>query len=133
MNELSEETLHDIRQDLINRREALFNDSQSTQSEIREGDQDIGGRDTLDESTSEQGITTQLRFADRDRKLIHKIDAALERINDGEYGICEVCGEAIGEKRLRARPMTTMCIDCKEDQEKQEAREKTRPGLIDED
>jgi DnaK suppressor protein len=61
-----------------------------------------------------------LRIRDRERKLISKIKEALERIEDGTYGYCEACGEPIGEKRLRARPVTTLCIDCKARQEKQE-------------
>jgi DnaK suppressor protein len=64
-----------------------------------------------------------LRIRDRERKLIEKIKAALERIENGTFGICEICGREIGEERLRARPVTTQCIDCKK---KQEAREKAR-------
>lgn len=132
MNKISEDTIENIRAALKVRRDELVSENLSTQSELRRLDQDQGGRDSLDESTSEQGLTSQLRFADRDRQLIRKIDGVLERIDAGEYGECEVCGEPISEKRLLARPMTTMCIDCKEEQEKQEALEKTRPGLIDE-
>jgi DnaK suppressor protein len=55
--------------------------------------------------------------------LIEKIKEALERIDNGTFGRCEVCGRDIGEERLRARPVTTLCIDCKK---KQEAREKAR-------
>jgi DnaK suppressor protein len=61
-----------------------------------------------------------LRIRDRERKLITKIKEALERIEDGTYGLCEACGEPIGEKRLLARPVTTLCIECKARQEKQE-------------
>ncbi|QDG54868.1 hypothetical protein FIV42_10920 [Persicimonas caeni] len=77
-------------------------------------------------------MSTRLRFADRDRNLIMKINDALERIANDEYGYCESCEEEINEKRLRARPMTTMCIDCKEEQEREEARTKIRPGMMDE-
>lgn len=132
MNKISEDTIENIKAELKVRRAELVSENLSTQSEMRQSDQDQGGRDSLDESTSEQGWTAQLRFADRDRQLIRKIDGVLERIDAGEYGECEVCGEPIAEKRLRARPLTTMCIDCKEEQEKQEALEKMRPGLIDE-
>jgi DnaK suppressor protein len=54
--------------------------------------------------------------------LINKITEALERIDSGTFGICEVCEEEIGEARLRARPVTTLCIDCKMEQERQEKR-----------
>jgi DnaK suppressor protein len=62
----------------------------------------------------------ELRIRDRERKLIGKIKDALERIEDGSFGICEECGEDISEQRLKARPVTTHCIDCKTNQEKDE-------------
>jgi DnaK suppressor protein len=64
-----------------------------------------------------------LRIRDRERKLISKIQDALARIDDGTYGICEVCGEDISSERLKARPVTTLCINCKK---RQEAQEKAR-------
>jgi DnaK suppressor protein len=64
-----------------------------------------------------------LRMRDRERKLLSKIDEAVARIQDGSYGLCEECGGAIGIERLKARPVTTLCIDCKSSQE---AREKGR-------
>ncbi len=57
------------------------------------------------------------RIRDRELKLIKKVKKALDRIENGTFGICESCGEAIGEKRLKARPVTTQCIDCKEAEE----------------
>ncbi len=132
MSAVSEETLQEIREDLEARRAELINKSRLAQNEIRDSDQYQGGRDSLDESTDEQGTSTRLRFADRDRNLIMKINDALERIDNDEYGYCESCEEEINERRLRARPMTTMCIDCKEEQEREEARTKIRPGLMDE-
>lgn len=132
MSAVSEETLQEIREDLEARRAELINKSKLAQNEIRDSDQYQGGRDSLDESTDEQGTSTRLRFADRDRNLIMKINDALERIDNDEYGYCESCEEEINEKRLRARPMTTMCIDCKEEQEREEARTKIRPGMMDE-
>lgn len=132
MSAVSEDTLQEIREDLEERRAELINKSRLTEKDIRDADQMQGGRDSLDESTSEQGTSTRLRFADRDRNLIMKINDALERIDNDEYGYCEVCGDEIKEKRLRARPMTTMCIECKEDQEREESRTKIRPGLMDE-
>ena len=132
MSAVSEETLQEIREDLESRRAELINKSRLAQNEIRDSDQYQGGRDSLDESTDEQGTSTRLRFADRDRNLIMKINDALDRIEDDDYGYCESCEEAIAEKRLRARPMTTMCIDCKEEQEREEARTKIRPGMMDE-
>jgi DnaK suppressor protein len=57
---------------------------------------------------------------DRERKLILKIEKSLKRLEDGEYGTCERCGEQIGVARLKARPMTTLCIDCKSSEEIEE-------------
>lgn len=132
MSAVSEETLREIREDLEARRAELINKSKLAQNEIRDSDQYQGGRDSLDESTDEQGTSTRLRFADRNRNLIMKINDALERVDNDEYGYCESCEEEINEKRLRARPMTTMCIDCKEEQEREESRTKIRPGMMDE-
>ncbi|EKD38754.1 MAG: hypothetical protein ACD_75C00621G0006, partial [uncultured bacterium] len=66
------------------------------------------------------GRSFELRIRDRERKLLSKIDEAIARIDDGSYGICEDCGEEIGLKRLEARPVTTLCIDCKTLQETRE-------------
>ena len=79
--------------------------------------------DPTDRASLETDRNFLLRIRDRERKLIEKIKAALERIENGTFGICEICGKEIGEERLRARPVTTQCIDCKK---KQEAREKAR-------
>lgn len=76
--------------------------------------------DPTDRATLETDRNFMLRIRDRERKLISKIKEALERIEDGTYGFCEACGEPIGEKRLLARPVTTLCIECKARQEKQE-------------
>ena len=79
--------------------------------------------DPTDRATLESDRNFTLRIRDRERKLIAKIKEALERIEKGTYGICEVCGEEISEARLKARPVTTLCIDCKT---KQEVEEKVR-------
>ncbi|MGM0559357.1 MAG: TraR/DksA family transcriptional regulator [Myxococcota bacterium] len=131
MTALDQDVLDEIREDLERRRAELINKSNLAAKEIRETDHATGGRDSLDESTEEQTTSTQLRLADRDRNLFMKINHALERMDNGDYGYCEECEEPIEEKRLRARPVTTLCIDCKEAQEKEEAREKIRPGLMD--
>ncbi len=81
--------------------------------------------DPTDRASIESDRNFELRIRDRERKLIKKIKTALERIDDGSYGICEECGEDIGTKRLEARPVTTLCIECKS---KQEREEKARGG-----
>lgn len=69
--------------------------------------------DLLDRATVEADRNLSLRFRDRESKLIRKITSALERMDEGVFGICELCGEEIGISRLMVRPVTTHCIDCK--------------------
>ena len=76
--------------------------------------------DPTDRASLESNRNFTLRIRDRERKLIVKIKEALTRIDDGSYGNCEECGEKIGRERLEARPVTTLCIDCKSMQEAQE-------------
>ncbi|MBU1001686.1 MAG: RNA polymerase-binding protein DksA [Proteobacteria bacterium] len=76
--------------------------------------------DPADRATAESDRSFTLRLRDRERKLIKKIQAAQRRIEDGSFGFCEECGEDIGVERLKARPVTTLCIDCKSRQEEEE-------------
>ncbi len=76
--------------------------------------------DPTDRASLETDRNFLLRIRDRERKLIIKINEALERIEDGTFGICELCGEEISEERLKARPVTTLCIDCKTESEEKE-------------
>lgn len=77
--------------------------------------------DPTDRASAETDRNFMLRIRDRESKLIKKIKQALDRIENGTFGICDDCGEDIGMARLKARPVTTQCIDCKT---KQEATEK---------
>jgi len=79
-----------------------------------------GFPDPADRASHETDRNFLLRVKDRERKLIAKIQEAIKRLDDGTYGICEICGEEISEKRLEARPVTTSCIRCKEEEEAQE-------------
>jgi DnaK suppressor protein len=76
--------------------------------------------DPADRATAESDRAFTLRLRDRERKLIKKITQALQRIEDGEFGVCVECGDEIGIARLKARPMTTLCINCKSKQEEDE-------------
>ncbi len=76
--------------------------------------------DEIDLASSEYTQSMVFRLRDREKFLLKKIDDALARIESGTYGICEICEEEISVKRLEARPVTTMCIRCKEEQEKAE-------------
>lgn len=69
--------------------------------------------DPADRATQEEEFSFELRTRDRERKLIKKIDQALDDISSGDYGYCTACGIEIGIRRLEARPTATLCIDCK--------------------
>ena len=76
--------------------------------------------DLGDQATAETDRNFMLRLRGREQRLLKKIDQALERVEVGTFGICEDCGNEINLKRLEARPVTTMCIDCKTLQEEEE-------------
>lgn len=76
--------------------------------------------DVGDQATAVADQNFLLRLKEREQKLLKKIDEAIERIDQGNFGICENCGSEIAYKRLKARPVTTLCIDCKTEQEKEE-------------
>jgi DnaK suppressor protein len=78
--------------------------------------------DPTDRASWESDRNFLLRIRERERKLITKIREALTRIEEGNFGVCERCGEEISEKRLEARPVTTLCINCKQEQENLEKR-----------
>ena len=76
--------------------------------------------DPLDRAMTEANTSIELRTRDRERKIISKIQKAIQKTEDGSYGICEECGNEITENRLMVRPETTLCISCKEEQEIEE-------------
>ncbi|MBW1882028.1 MAG: RNA polymerase-binding protein DksA [Deltaproteobacteria bacterium] len=78
--------------------------------------------DEIDAASSEMNLAFQGRLRERERGLIGKIEQALTKIRDGVYGECESCGEQIGLKRIEARPVAELCIDCKAEQEALERR-----------
>ncbi len=76
--------------------------------------------DEADTTSSELEASMQMRLRSREMLLLKKIDEALERISEGSFGACESCEEDIGLKRLEARPTATMCVHCKEQDERRE-------------
>jgi DnaK suppressor protein len=76
--------------------------------------------DFTDQASFESDMDFNLHLKERENRLIFKIREALERLENGTFGICEICGEEISESRLKARPVTTECINCKKNQENQE-------------
>jgi DnaK suppressor protein len=106
-----EKLLHDWRSEILEESRGTLNQLQD--APIREPDLN-------DRASSETDWSIELRTRDRQRKLISKIEAALQRITDGEYGYCQVTGEPISLARLRARPIATMTLEAQERHERQE-------------
>jgi len=110
--------IEEFRQLLNEQMDQLLRDAEKTVSDMN--DEKANFPDPTDRASLESDRNFELRIRDRERKLINKIREAIERLDEGEYGVCESCGEDIGEARLRARPVTTLCIECKTEQERQE-------------
>jgi DnaK suppressor protein len=101
---------------LLNRRlKELLMEAEKTKDMVKASDE--LAPDPIDQAFDQSERDFVLRLRDRESKLMDKIKEALEKIDDGTFGICEECGEGISLKRLRARPMATLCIDCKHEQE----------------
>jgi DnaK suppressor protein len=118
---MEEKELERFRLILTQRLEELLGHADATVSDMTDEKQNFP--DPTDRASIESDRNFVLRLRDRERKLIVKIREALERIEDGSFGICEDCEEEIDVKRLEARPVTTQCIACKT---KAEAAEKAR-------
>jgi DnaK suppressor protein len=99
-------------------KEEIVRESQDTLETLKS--ESLREPDVADRASSETDWSLELRTRDRQRKLIAKIDAALRRIDDGEYGYCEVTGEPISLARLEARPIATMTIEAQERHERNE-------------
>ncbi|MBN1277689.1 MAG: RNA polymerase-binding protein DksA [Deltaproteobacteria bacterium] len=106
-------------ENLLNERlETLLSEANRTVSVMTDQRQNFP--DPTDRASLESDRNFELRIRDRERKLIEKIKDTLERIENGTFGICEKCGEDISIERLKARPVTTLCIECKKKQENDE-------------
>jgi len=103
---------------LTQRIDQLLNDAEKTVSEMTDGH--INLPDITDRASLESDRNFELRIRDRERKLILKLREAINRIDEGTFGICELCSGKISDKRLMARPVTTLCINCKKKQEQLE-------------
>ncbi|MEM8799032.1 MAG: RNA polymerase-binding protein DksA [Pseudomonadota bacterium] len=107
-----------FRKKLIDWREAILKESRNTLEDLQ--NDDLREPDVADRASSETDWSIELRTRDRQRKLIAKIDAALGRIEQGEYGYCQVTGDPISLKRLDARPIATMTVEAQEQHERME-------------
>ncbi len=110
-----------FKQILLKRLDELIDEAEKTVAGMTDTEETFP--DPTDRATLESDRNFMLRIRDRERKLIVKIREALERIEEGTFGVCEVCGDDISIERLKARPVTTLCIECKR---KEEASEKAR-------
>ncbi len=121
---MDKEKLQFFKELLSERLETLLSEAEKTVSGM------TNDKNTFPDPTDRANLETDrnflLRIRDRERKLILKIKEALQRIEDGTFGICEECGEEISEERLKARPVTTLCIECKT---KAEAEEKKKVSV----
>lgn len=107
-----------FRRKLIDWKEDILREAQDTLTTLQ--NEPLREPDLTDRASSETDWSIELRTRDRQRKLISKIDAALRRIEEGEYGYCEVTGEPISLGRLEARPIATMTVEAQEAHERQE-------------
>jgi DnaK suppressor protein len=111
-----EEYMNDAQKDhfraiLLDWKRQLMEEVDSTITHLKEEASNFA--DPSDRASQEEEFSLELRTRDRERKLIRKIDEAMERIDDDDYGYCDACGVEIGIRRLEARPTATLCIDCK--------------------
>ncbi|ASG20834.1 MULTISPECIES: RNA polymerase-binding protein DksA [Nitrospirillum] len=107
-----------FRQKLLQWRAELLKESTETLVNLQDGG--IQEPDIADRASAETDRSLELRTRDRERKLISKIDEAIERIELGEYGYCEETGEPIGVRRLEARPIATLSVEAQERHERME-------------
>lgn len=112
-----EEKLLEIREELVKQRDTILSEAEAAMNTLPEQTvfPDLG-----DQASAEMDRNFMLRLRGREQRLLKKIEDAIDRIDSGSFGICDVCGEQIDIKRLKARPVTNMCIACKTEQEEEE-------------
>lgn len=120
---MEKQQLQHFRKKLVEMSAELLSEADKTLSDMTV--QNDNYPDPTDRASAESDRSFELRIRDRERKLQSKIKEAILRIDDGSYGVCEACAEDITIERLNARPVTTLCIDCKT---KQEDHEKAHAG-----
>lgn len=117
---LSQKEKNEIRKVLEDEQRRLSRTSQNALSYSMNHERNIG-RDSIDESMEEEIFSTEMRLHDREKFLLNKVNKQLLRLDSNEIDVCEECGEPISFRRLMARPVSTLCIDCKEQAEREEA------------
>jgi len=131
---LSQKEKNEIRKVLEEEHKRLSRTSQNALTYSMNHERNIG-RDSIDESMEEEIFSTEMRLHDREKFLLNKVTKQLSRLDANEIDVCDECGESISFRRLMARPVTTLCIDCKEQAEREEAAavQTGRGGLSDAD
>jgi DnaK suppressor protein len=117
---LRKEKLESYRRQLFARRETLAADLRAATAQFI--NDDASYTDSIDQAAAETDKTLAMQMKNRERDILWQIDEALKRIDEGVFGECERCSEAIAEARIRAFPLTTLCIDCKAEIENEEQR-----------
>ena len=115
---MNERQLEYFRRKLLAQKAEILDESKSTIEGLQGGTRNIP--DIADRASEETDRALELRIRDRQRKLVSKIDSALRRIDEGEYGYCQATGEPISLKRLDARPTTTLSLEAQERHERRE-------------
>lgn len=118
---------------LENERKKILRHLEDLSDSSEQSMDNTGSGDPVDIASMEINQANLQKIGKREGYLLKKIEIALQKINDGTYGDCEVCGEPIGAARLMARPVAQLCIDCKTDQESIERRFSTREQAAEED
>ncbi len=116
---MNKKELNGFRETLVKERDELIRKASRTLAEEATLDVDELP-DEIDQASAEYNQSFIFRLRDREKYYLSKIDKALQKIASGDFGICEGCEEDIASKRLDARPVTTLCIRCKEEQEMEE-------------
>lgn len=116
---MNKKKLESFKQKLLVERERILNNSKNTMKhDLALSKDDLPDEADLASAEISQSLVMKLR--DRERILLSKIDGSLERIDAGDFGVCDSCEEDIEEKRLKAQPFSVMCISCQESEEKRE-------------
>jgi DnaK suppressor protein len=113
---LTAEQIKELKEILLQKKKEVMDDIKRGLEANAQAEREIG--DIVDMSTDEFLRTFEMRIRDREAKYLKKIEKALQKIEEGTYGICEKCGACIGYERLKLRPVAELCIKCKLEQEK---------------
>lgn len=117
---LRKEKIELYRKQLVTRRDALAEDLRLATAQLI--NDEVVYTDSVDQAAAETDKSFILQMKNRERDVLWQIDEAIKRLDDGSFGECERCGEAISEGRIEAFPFTTLCIDCKAELESEEHR-----------